>query len=127
MRVASRLLLVPPVLVGGLAILLSSGSAFLLGQQAQGSFTGTVTDASGSVVPAAKVTALDQGTGFSRSVETLKDGSYTIPLLRPGSYQLRVEKAGFQTSVQGPVQLTVNQQAKVDIQLRVGAQTTTVT
>jgi hypothetical protein len=77
--------------------------------------------------PRAKVTALDNQTGFRRSAETLKDGSYTIPLLPPGNYQLKFEKPGFQTSVQGPLPLRVNQHAEVDTQLKVGAATTTVT
>jgi Carboxypeptidase regulatory-like domain len=124
MRTACRFLL---VLVPTLTILLSSWGRALWAQQAQGSITGVVTDASGLNVPGAKVTALDNQTGFSRSAETLKDGSYTIPLLPPGNYQLKFEKPGFQTSVQGPLQLRVNQHAEVDTQLKVGAATTTVT
>jgi Carboxypeptidase regulatory-like domain len=123
MRAACRFLL---VLVPTLTILLSSWGRALWAQQAQGSITGVVTDASGLNVPGAKVTALDNQTGFSRSAETLKDGSYTIPLLPPGNYQLKFEKPGFQTSVRGPLQLRVNQHAEVDTQLKVGAATTTV-
>lgn len=123
LRAASRFLL---VLLPTLAIILSSSGTPLWAQQAQGSFTGLVTDASGLNVPGAKVTALDTQTGFSRTAETLKDGWYTIPLLPPGTYQLKFEKPGFQTSVQGPIQLAVNQHAEVDVQLKVGAATTTV-
>jgi hypothetical protein len=86
-----------------LSILLSSWSTSLWAQQAQGSITGLVTDASGLSVPETKVTALDNQTGFSRTAVTLKDGSYTIPLLPPGNYRLTFEKLGFQTFVQGPL------------------------
>jgi hypothetical protein len=95
-------------------------------QQFQGSFTGTVTDASGAIVPGATVTAVDVDKGFTRSVSTLGDGSFELPLLPPGRYRLGVEKAGFEKTTQGPMELTVNAHLKVDFQLKVGSQTITV-
>ncbi|HEV2176331.1 MAG TPA: carboxypeptidase-like regulatory domain-containing protein [Terriglobia bacterium] len=95
-------------------------------QQSKGSFTGTVTDASGGVVPGAKVTAVEQGTGFTASAFTSRDGAYTIPLLPPGSYLVTAEKAGFSRSTLGPIPLTVDQHPKLDIELKVGSTATTV-
>jgi hypothetical protein len=112
--------------LSGLVMLLACLSLPAWSQQFQGSFTGTVTDQSGGVVPGVKVTATERGTGFSRSAVTLDDGSYTIPLLPPGNYQLTAEKEGFAKASQGPVPLSVDQHPKIDFQMKVGAQTTTV-
>ncbi|HUI43090.1 MAG TPA: carboxypeptidase regulatory-like domain-containing protein, partial [Terriglobia bacterium] len=110
----------------GVGLCLLCGVAPARGQQSKGSYTGTVTDVSGGVVPKAKVTATEQGTGFSYSAETSSDGSYTLPLLPPGRYTITAIKQGFSEFSEGPLTLTVNQQAKVDIQLKVGAASTMV-
>ena len=54
----------------------------LRAQQIQGSFTGTVRDQSGALLPGVRVTALEVQTGSSRSSVSSEDGSYTIPLLQ---------------------------------------------
>jgi len=96
------------------------------GQQIQGSITGVVTDPSGSLIPDAQVTAVEQRTGFSRSSQTRQDGSYDIPLLPPGQYLVEVAMSGFETLSQGPITLLVNAHLKMDFHMKVGAQTTTV-
>ena len=115
------------VLLSFLPILLVGGSVSAWAQQVQGSFTGTVTDPSGGAIPDVVITAAQEGTGFSRSGTSLSDGSYEIPLLPPGSYKLTAEKAGFEKSVQGPIELLVDQHLKVDIPMKVGSQATTIT
>ena len=96
-------------------------------QTFQGSFTGTVSDPSGAVIPGAEVRALEEGKGFTRSAVSGRDGSYEIPLLPPGQYRLTVEKDGFEKAVQGPIRLTVNQHPRVDFTLKLGAQSSTLT
>jgi hypothetical protein len=117
------------VLAGVFSVLalLAGWSVTAWGQQFQGSFTGTVTDPSGAVVPEVTVTAAEASTGFSRSVHTMADGSYEIPLLPPGQYRLSAEKPGFEKTTQGPIELRVDAHVKIDFHLKVGAQTTTVT
>jgi hypothetical protein len=73
------------------------------------------------------VTATEVDTGLTRSEVTLEDGSYTIPLLPPGGYRLTAEKAGFEKTVLGPINLLVDAHPRVDLQMKVGPQTTTVT
>ena len=109
-----------------LLVVLAGGGVSARAQQVQGSLTGTVTDASGGVVPGVRVTATEKDTGFRRSQMTRHDGVYLIPLLPPGQYTLTAEKEGFERYSQGPITLTVDQQAKVDIRLTVGATSTTV-
>jgi hypothetical protein len=64
---------------------------------------------------------------MTRSQVTQEDGSYTIPLLPPGNYQLTAEKAGFQKSVLGPISLTVDAHLREDLEMKVGSQTTILT
>lgn len=82
--------------------------------QATASFSGTVTDKSGSVIPGASVTATAQDTGQTRSTATDSTGHYTINLLPIGDYTLRVESSGFQAAVQKNVRLQVDEQRELD-------------
>ena len=114
----------------GLNVILALGVGQYLGlraQQAQGSFTGTVRDQSGALIPGVRVTALEVQTGGSRSTVSSEDGSYAIPLLPPGQYRLTAEKTGFEKTIQGPINLLVDAHPRVDFKMNVGAQTTNVT
>src|SRR5205085_9736028 len=62
-----------------------------------GALTGTVTDASGAVVPNATVTAISSDTGQSRAATTGADGTYSFNLLPPGNYRLRFEATGIKS------------------------------
>src|SRR6478672_6766503 len=88
---------------------------------------GTVTDTSGSAVPNAHVSLLNEATNVKQQ-EKLTDarGSYLFTLLPPGSYRMTVELPGFQISVRSGLILQVQQQAEVDVVLRVGDVSTTV-
>src|SRR4051812_43659702 len=92
-----------------------------VGQQNTATILGTVTDPSGSAITKAKVTALDELTGLTRSVETDAAGSYLLPLLPvAGRYQLTAEAPGFKSSTQRDIQLQLNQNARFDLRLEVG-------
>ena len=103
-----------------LILLFGVGCITTWGQTFQGSFTGTVMDPSGAVVPGALVTITEKDKGFSRSVTTSKDGSYEIPLLPPGRYALSAQKEGFRKFARGPLTLLVNQHLREDINLELG-------
>jgi len=104
-----------------LILLLSVCCAVGWGQTFQGSFTGTVTDPSGAVIPGALVTIAEKDKGFSRSVATSNDGGYKIPLLPPGRYVLVAQMEGFQKFERGPLTLLVNQHLREDIKLSLGS------
>src|SRR5271154_2907671 len=93
--------------------------------QTTGDVAGVVTDASGAVVPGAKVVLKSNDRGSEQDVTTSKDGVYRFCLLAPGSYTVIVSAAGFQTSQQ-VVQISLGQIATADIHLAVGASTSTV-
>jgi hypothetical protein len=85
--------------------------------QANGSFSGTVLDKSGSAISGATVTAISQGTGLSRSAKTDDAGHYLIPLLPVSVYTLRVEYQGFQTVESKDLRLQVNEARELDFTL----------
>ncbi len=89
--------------------------------------TGTVTDASGAVVPNAKVTATETATGVARSSTTNASGNYLITALLPGNYQVIAEAAGFRKTVEGPEAFVVDQVARLDFAMQVGEAKDTVT
>jgi hypothetical protein len=67
----------------------------LLHGQATGSFFGTVSDKTGSVITGAAVRATAEGTGLTRESKTDPTGHYIIPLLPISDYTIRVEAQGF--------------------------------
>ena len=87
---------------------------------------GTVKDASGAVVPEAKLTAKNTGTGQSRITTSAADGSYRFPAMPVGTYEIRAEQSGFQAEVRTGLTLAVGQEAVVNFSLQVGAVEQTV-
>src|SRR5579864_8393193 len=76
-----------------LALLIVAAAAF--GQGTTGAIDVTVTDTTGSVVPGAKVTALNTGTGAEYRSEADSGGRAQFLLLRAGVYSVTVEQQGF--------------------------------
>ena len=97
---------------------------------AQSSYTasvrGSVTDPSGSAIPAAHVTLLEAERNLPRSANTDEAGRYFFTALPPGNYSLSVEAAGFKKYSLRNISLTVQQQATLDIPLAVGELSATV-
>jgi len=111
--------------LAAVTILFTSGLA-LSGQTITGDITGTVTDATGAVVDKASVTALNVDTGVKVSTVTNSAGFYTIRFLQIGSYQVRVQKQGFDTQVFPAFALEQGSIVKVDCKLAVGKTSTVV-
>jgi hypothetical protein len=89
----------------------------LLNSQANGSFSGTVADKTGSVITGATVKITSQGTNVTREVKTDDSGHYIAPFLAVAVYTIRVESQGFQTTEQKDIRLQVNEQREVDFAL----------
>jgi hypothetical protein len=100
-------------------------SAALLCQQ-DGQIVGSVTDATGAVVPGTVVKAIEVGTKFVRSTITGDDGRYVLPALRPTRYEVTAESAGFRAYRHTGVELLANQSLTLNIALEVGAVTETL-
>ncbi len=87
---------------------------------------GTVVDPQGLVVPDAKVTAVNQATGLSRSVNTTSTGNYTIPNLPPSTYDIRVEAKGFAAGSAKNIKLNVGDQRDLGFKLNIAGQSESV-
>jgi protocatechuate 3,4-dioxygenase beta subunit len=89
--------------------------------QTSGEITGLVTDSSGAAVTGAVVTVTNKATGATRQISTNSEGLYSFPSLLPGVYELKVEQAGFKTSRLDNITLEVQQTARLDVKMEVGA------
>ncbi len=92
-----------------------------LAQMVTGSVTGLVTDPSGAVIANAKVTAENVATGVKTVAQTNGAGAYTIRFLPIGTYTVTVEAKGFAQHTVPGFPLEIDQTAKVDVSLTVGA------
>ena len=88
-------------------------------QVSGGTITGVVTDASGSVIPQAKVNVTNRDTGVVRSAITNAEGFYTSPNLVPGPYQVQAVAAGFGSRGVN-IAVTVGDDLKLDLSLALG-------
>jgi hypothetical protein len=98
----------------------------LTAQTVTGTIRGTITDQSGAIVQGAKVTAINIATGVQTPAVANSAGEYAIRFLQIGQYKITVEAAGFQKADYGPFALEIDQVAKVDIPLKIGASSTTI-
>src|SRR5216117_2120945 len=113
-----------PTLGVAVAVLLLAGSA--AAQTSTATLTGTVRDSSGAVLPGVSLVVTDTLRGTSQSTMSNDTGNYTIPALNPGTYSLAAELTGFKKFLQEGIVLQVNQVARIDIVLAVGAVAETV-
>ena len=89
-------------------------------QAATAAISGSVTDASGAVIPETTIQVRNVGTAVTRTAMSDSQGRYTVPDLPIGNYELRASKTGFQTEVRAGITLTVGSQPVIDFQLPVG-------
>ena len=93
-------------------------AALAFGQTGQ--ITGLVSDPSNTAVPNAKVVVTNTGTGIRREAASNDQGYYTVPLLNPGTYDLTVQKTGFNAVTRSGIKLEVVQTLRIDIMLALG-------
>jgi hypothetical protein len=82
--------------------------------------TGTVTDSSGGVVPNARVTITETGTGQVYQLTTNAAGEFTRPALKPSTYNVTVAAPGFKQFERRDVVLTAGDRTGVNISLSLG-------
>src|SRR5713226_5064337 len=95
-------------------------------QRTTGTLRGQVLDPTGAGVPNARVTAANQDTGVSISIETTSAGTYDFPSVLPGKYTVTVEAAGFKKFVKLGVPVLADQDNVADAKLELGTATVTV-
>jgi outer membrane receptor protein involved in Fe transport len=99
----------------------------LSAQTFRGTILGTVTDPNGAVVPLASVSARNIATGIERTTSSDEFGNYSIAELQTGTYEVKVEKSGFQSSTVTGVLVEVSAERRVDVTLTVAGSQATVT
>jgi hypothetical protein len=112
------------LIVAALSVLLLSIAALGQTSISTGSIAGTVTDASGAVVPNAKAT-ITGPTGQTMHVVTNPAGAFSVGALIPGVYTLRVEAKGFKTT-QVPITVQIGNTANGSLKLEIGQESTVV-
>jgi hypothetical protein len=103
-----------------LLALLSVGIPRASAQFETASVVGTVRDASGAVVPDAKVTLTSTATGVALTRTTTGDGSYEFVTVKSGIYIVTAEKAGFSLALVDNVEVQVAARLRVDMQMAIG-------
>src|SRR5215471_1951869 len=102
-----------------LLILICLASALTFAQSSTATITGLVTDPSGAVIAGAKVTATNTATGVPHSVNTTSSGSYTLPNLPAGSYNIKVEASRFAVAEVKDVKLNVGDSRDLNVKMSV--------
>jgi outer membrane receptor protein involved in Fe transport len=98
-----------------------------LAQATTGTLGGVVADPSGAVIPAAEVTATEIATGVQTKVTSNADGLYSIPRLKPGLYNLEIQKPGFKKQQFEQVAVSIGATVTLDAVLQAGQLSETVT
>src|SRR5262249_19655615 len=106
-----------------LVLLLLPASALA---QTFGQITGLVTDSTGGVLVGATVTVSNTQTGATATQQANSAGLYVFPNLLPGVYNVKVEMDGFKGTTRNRVELQIQQNARVDFKLEIGALNETV-
>ena len=92
-------------------------------QESRGTIAGVVTDAQGAVIPGAKITVVQVGTGSTVNLTSGAAGDYLVPRLLPGEYSIAVQTVGFRGYKRDGLQLSANQIVRVDVALEIGEAT----
>jgi hypothetical protein len=112
----------------GLALLMIAGfSGSLQAQTSLGQVTGSVTDATGGVIPGASVKVTNLGTQAVRTIVTDGNGYYIMTNLPIGDYSVEVSGAGFRGEKRSGLSISADAHLTANFQLQVGGATETVT
>src|SRR6266699_1788635 len=100
--------------------------ALLSQSSTTGTISGVVTDPTGSVVPGATVTLIQQDTNATQSATTDSSGRYLFPAASPGTYTLKCIGKGFRTSTITHVMVEVLKATTIDVKFEMGSQSEVV-
>src|SRR5260370_1387008 len=90
-------------------------------ETASAGIVGQVMDASKAGIPGAQVTVINLGTTVTRVVQTNSEGAFSVPNLAPASYEVRIEKQGFQTALIQNLEIRIGEVVRRTVELRIGA------
>jgi hypothetical protein len=93
----------------------------IFGQTNKGGISGTVTDATGAVIPGATVTVVNTGTKETTTITTSDEGTFSIRSLDPVTYRITVEAANFKKSIVESVKVDTASVATINVKLEAGS------
>src|SRR5215470_10515145 len=100
---------------------LGFGAGEARAQVSGATLSGTVTDASGAVIPGVMISIKNRATGNARTVIADEAGFYSAPNLQAGNYDITATQPGFSTVMQPNIELTVGASQQLNISMKVGA------
>jgi len=106
--------------------LLAGAATIAMAQETTGTITGTVTDTTGAILPGVTVNVKNVQTGRASDFVSTETGTYTAPLLPPGTYEVTFTLQGFQPTVVRGIELHVNDRLRIDGKLGVTGVTESV-
>jgi hypothetical protein len=109
------------VRAGRAAVLLMVSHVLWAQSPGTGAISGIVSDPSGAVISAAKVTVTNEETKAARSVATTNEGTFRVPLLSPGTYSVRAEASGFAMGQMHSMHVGASEIATVELRLAVAS------
>jgi hypothetical protein len=115
------------IVLSGLAFACLPGLVAAQSRATTADLTGLITDGTGAALPGAVVTATNTDTNVARSVIADGAGRYTVPVLPPGTYVVRVELNGFRPHARPGVTLALGETATLDVTLQIAGQAEQVT
>ena len=118
MKISNRWGVVVAIACAILLLMLAAAPGWA--QTFRGTIQGMVTDTSGAAVAGATVTIHNVNTGIDRITQTNTEGSYLVPELQIGTYNVSVEMGGFQKAVTTGVAVDVAAERRVDAVLKPG-------
>src|SRR2546422_8263505 len=107
--------------VAALAVLIVLQPCLAFAQTATGTIVGVVKDSSGALIPGVSIAVKHTDTGQTRTAISSDSGSYNVPLLPVGAYEISTTMPGFKQQVRSGINLVVGQQAVIDVILEGGA------
>src|SRR5436309_2921336 len=102
-------------------LLIAFEACLVFAQTATATIVGVVKDTSGALIPGVSITVKHTETGQTRTAISSDSGSYNVPLLPVGAYEISTTMPGFKQQVRTGINLVIGQQAVIDLTLEVGA------
>ncbi len=101
-----------------LCFLFATFVAHAQGVGSSGEITGTVTDASGGVLPKATINVVDTQTGLKRTAMTNGTGQFRVVGLSPATYDVSAQMAGFATEIRRAIPVAIGQTVTSDFRMK---------
>ncbi len=111
---------------GALFVVFALTQTPVLAQRDMGTLLGTVSDASGAVIPGATITITEEATGLEFTLTSDESGNFIRPLLKPGTYTISAEADGFKKAVQTGIVLQSQARVQANFIMELGQVTETI-